>query len=37
MKILGVTAHFHDSSAALVVNGEVVAAAAEERFTLHQT
>ncbi len=34
MKILGVSANYHDSSAALVVDGKVVAAAAEERFTL---
>lgn len=31
--VLGVSAHFHDASAALVVDGEIVAAAAEERFT----
>ena len=33
MKVLGVNAIFHDSSAALVVNGVVVAAAEEERFS----
>ena len=33
MNILGVSAHFHDASAALVVDGRVIAAAAEERFT----
>lgn len=33
MRILGVNAVFHDSAAALVVDGEVVAAAEEERFT----
>ncbi|GAB3658006.1 carbamoyltransferase family protein [Glycomyces tarimensis] len=33
MKILGVNAIFHDSSAALVVDGETVAAAEEERFS----
>lgn len=33
MKILGISSHYHDASAALVVNGRVVASAAEERFT----
>ena len=33
MKILGISAFYHDSAAALVVDGEVVAAAQEERFT----
>jgi carbamoyltransferase len=33
MKILGISAHFHDSAAALVVDGAIVAAAQEERFT----
>ena len=31
--ILGISAYFHDSAAALVVDGEVIAAAQEERFT----
>ena len=31
--ILGVSAFYHDSAAALVVDGEVVAAAQEERFS----
>lgn len=31
--ILGVSAYYHDSAAALMVNGELVAAAQEERFT----
>lgn len=31
--ILGISAYFHDSSACLIVEGEVVAAALEERFT----
>ena len=31
--ILGVSAYYHDSAAALVVDGEIVAAAQEERFT----
>ncbi len=33
MKILGISAFYHDSAAALVDNGTVVAAAQEERFT----
>jgi carbamoyltransferase len=32
-KILGISAFYHDSAAALVVGGEIVAAAQEERFT----
>ena len=31
--ILGISAFYHDSAAALLVDGEVVAAAQEERFT----
>ena len=33
MKILGISAFYHDSAAALVVDGDIVAAAQEERFT----
>ncbi|MBF6164864.1 carbamoyltransferase [Streptomyces gardneri] len=33
MRILGVNAVFHDPAAAVVVDGEIVAAAEEERFT----
>jgi carbamoyltransferase len=33
MRILGISAFYHDSAAALVVNGRIVAAAQEERFT----
>ena len=33
MRILGVSAFYHDSAAALVVDGRLVAAAQEERFT----
>lgn len=33
MRVLGVNALFHDPSAALVVDGRVVAAAEEERFS----
>jgi carbamoyltransferase len=31
--VLGISAYYHDSAAALVVEGEIVAAAQEERFT----
>jgi len=33
MRIIGLSAFYHDSAAALVVDGEIVAAAQEERFT----
>ncbi|MBK8769299.1 MAG: carbamoyltransferase [Rhizobiales bacterium] len=33
MRVLGVSAFYHDSAAALVVDGRIVAAAQEERFT----
>jgi carbamoyltransferase len=33
MNILGISAYYHDSAAALVVDGRIVAAAQEERFT----
>ncbi|MGD2113548.1 MAG: carbamoyltransferase N-terminal domain-containing protein [Acidobacteriota bacterium] len=33
MNVLGISCYFHDSAAALVCDGEVAAAAAEERFT----
>jgi len=32
-KILGISAFYHDSAAAIIVDGEIVAAAHEERFT----
>ena len=32
-KILGISAFYHDSAAALVIDGQIVAAAQEERFT----
>ncbi len=32
MNILGISAYYHDSAAALVVDGDIVAAAQEERF-----
>ena len=31
--ILGISAFYHDSAAALLINGEIAAAAHEERFT----
>ncbi len=33
MHILGISAHYHDSAAALISHGDIVAAAQEERFT----
>ncbi len=33
MKILGISAYYHDSAAALVVDGQIEAAVQEERFT----
>ena len=33
MRVLGISAFYHDSAAALVADGEIVAAAQEERFT----
>jgi carbamoyltransferase len=33
VRILGISAYYHDSAAALVVDGQIVAAAQEERFT----
>jgi len=33
MRILGISAFYHDSAAALVEDGEIIAAAQEERFT----
>jgi len=33
MNILGISAYYHDSAAAIIQNGEVIAAAQEERFT----
>ena len=33
MKILGISAFYHDSAAALLVDGKIMAAAQEERFT----
>jgi carbamoyltransferase len=33
MRVLGISAHFHDAAAALVEDGRIVAAAEEERFS----
>lgn len=33
MKVLGISAYYHDSAAALVVDGEILSAVSEERFT----
>ena len=33
MRILGISAFYHDSAAALIENGAIIAAAQEERFT----
>lgn len=33
MRILGISAYYHDSAASLIVDGKIVAAAQEERFT----
>jgi carbamoyltransferase len=33
MRILGISAYYHDAAAALISNGEVIAAAQEERFS----
>ena len=33
MNILGISAYYHDSAAALIRDGEILAAAQEERFT----
>ena len=33
MKVLGLSAFYHDAAACLVVDGDIIAAAQEERFT----
>ena len=33
MYILGISAFYHDSAAAILIDGKIVAAAQEERFT----
>jgi predicted NodU family carbamoyl transferase len=37
MRILGTSAFYHDSAAALIADGDIVAAAQEERFTRKNT
>ena len=36
MKVLGISAHYHDSTAALLVDGVPVAAVQEERLSRHK-
>ena len=36
MKILGISAHYHDSAAALLVDGVPVSAVQEERLSRHK-
>ena len=33
VSILGISAFYHDSAAAIIVDGKIIAAAQEERFT----
>ncbi|MDQ3582966.1 MAG: hypothetical protein M3495_15810, partial [Pseudomonadota bacterium] len=33
MRVVGISAFYHDAAAAVVADGEIVAAAQEERFT----
>jgi carbamoyltransferase len=33
LKLLGISSHYHDSAAAIIVDGEIIAAVQEERFT----
>ena len=33
MKVVGISAYYHDAAACLVIDGEIIAAAQEERFT----
>ncbi|MCP4382613.1 MAG: hypothetical protein GY798_14550, partial [Hyphomicrobiales bacterium] len=33
VRVLGLSAYYHDSAAALLADGEIVSAAQEERFT----
>ena len=35
--ILGISAFYHDSAAALIVDGEIISAAQEERFSRKNT
>ena len=36
MYILGISAHYHDSAACLIKDGEILFAAQEERFEVRQ-
>ena len=36
MRILGLSAFYHDSASALLVDGDIIAAAQEERFSRHK-
>ena len=36
MNVLGISAFYHDASAALISDGRLIAAAAEERYTRHK-
>ena len=33
ISVLGISAFYHDSAAAIIIDGEIIAAAQEERFT----
>ena len=33
ISVLGISAFYHDSAAAIILDGEIIAAAQEERFT----
>ena len=33
MKILGLSCFYHDSAACIIINGQIIAAGAEERFS----
>jgi len=35
--ILGISAFYHDSAASILIDGEIIAAAQEERFTRKKT
>ena len=36
MKVLGISCDYHDAAAALVIDGEIIAASEEERFSRHK-
>ena len=33
LRVLGISAYYHDSAASLIVDGDIVSAVQEERFT----